>query len=91
MRRVGIIGAGYIAAHHLKALRALDDVHIVAVCDVIRERAEKLVGNERKIAIFSFRYSCHNSCYIIIYRKSILNSGTRFSELFLFNDGARLH
>lgn len=39
--RVGIIGAGGIArAAHLPGYQALDDVQVIAVCDVMPERAE---------------------------------------------------
>src|SRR5687767_8423262 len=32
--RVVIVGAGYVARHHIAALRRLDFVEIVAVCDL---------------------------------------------------------
>ena len=38
--RVGLLGAGYILQAHAKALQALPDVEITAVCDVSRGRAE---------------------------------------------------
>ena len=37
--RVVVVGAGYVAAHHLAALRSLDFVDIVAVCDLDLEAA----------------------------------------------------
>ena len=40
--RVGLIGAGAIAHRHAAALARHDDVTVVAVCDVDRERAEVL-------------------------------------------------
>jgi myo-inositol 2-dehydrogenase / D-chiro-inositol 1-dehydrogenase len=40
--RVGIVGAGWIAADHLAALRKRDDVAVVAICDLDRSRAEQL-------------------------------------------------
>jgi nucleoside-diphosphate-sugar epimerase/predicted dehydrogenase len=39
MKRVGLIGAGYVSQFHLQALRRLPDVQIVGVCDVDRARA----------------------------------------------------
>ena len=42
--RVGIIGAGWIAAEHAANLARLDGVDVVAVCDVDEERARKLAG-----------------------------------------------
>ena len=42
--RVGILGAGGIAAEHVATLRQLDDVELVAVCDLDRVRAERLAG-----------------------------------------------
>src|SRR5438105_1080200 len=42
MFRVGILGAGWIAADHVSALVKRDDVEIVAICDLDRARAERL-------------------------------------------------
>ncbi len=39
-RRVAILGAGYISDWHLKALRGLSGVEVVAVCDLNRARAD---------------------------------------------------
>jgi 2-alkyl-3-oxoalkanoate reductase len=38
--RVGIIGAGYVSAHHLRALKSLSSVQIVGVADVDLARAQ---------------------------------------------------
>lgn len=43
-RRVAVLGAGYIASFHIAALRALDDVEVVAVCDLNLQRAESIAG-----------------------------------------------
>lgn len=40
--KVGIVGAGYIAGAHLRALAALPDVEVTAVCDVDLARAQAL-------------------------------------------------
>jgi myo-inositol 2-dehydrogenase / D-chiro-inositol 1-dehydrogenase len=40
--RVGLLGAGWIAADHVAALAKHDDVELVAVCDLDRARAERL-------------------------------------------------
>jgi len=37
--KVGLLGAGYIVQAHAKALAAIDDVQLDAVCDVSHERA----------------------------------------------------
>lgn len=42
--RVGFIGAGGIAHAHMNTLQILDDVQIVAVADIDRERAESAAG-----------------------------------------------
>lgn len=44
-RRVGFLGAGYIADWHAKALTALDRVELVAVCDQVRPRARAFADN----------------------------------------------
>jgi predicted dehydrogenase len=40
--RIGLLGAGWIAADHVAALAKRDDVEVVAVCDLDRARAEAL-------------------------------------------------
>jgi myo-inositol 2-dehydrogenase/D-chiro-inositol 1-dehydrogenase len=42
--RVGILGAGWIAADHAAMLARRDDVEVVAVCDLDRDRAEQLAS-----------------------------------------------
>ena len=42
--RVGIVGAGWIAADHVKNLGQIDDVMLAAVCDVDENRARALAG-----------------------------------------------
>lgn len=37
--RVGFVGTGGIAGHHLKQLKEMPEVEIVALCDVVSERA----------------------------------------------------
>ncbi len=43
--RVGIIGAGWIAAEHVATLQQLDGVDVVAVCDLDQVRARKLANH----------------------------------------------
>ena len=38
--RVALVGAGYIASYHLKAIRALGTADVVGVCDLSMTRAE---------------------------------------------------
>jgi predicted dehydrogenase/nucleoside-diphosphate-sugar epimerase len=40
--RVALVGAGYVAAHHLRALKALAFVDVVGICDRDRSRAQTL-------------------------------------------------
>lgn len=42
--RVAIVGAGYVARYHLAALKRLDFVDIVGICDLDRALAESLAG-----------------------------------------------
>lgn len=42
--RVGIVGAGYVCAHHLRALRDLGFVRVVAVCDVDEQKARHMAA-----------------------------------------------
>ena len=43
--RIGIIGAGWIAAEHVANLARVDGAEVVAVCDVDEARARKLAGD----------------------------------------------
>jgi 2-alkyl-3-oxoalkanoate reductase len=40
--RVGIIGAGYVSAHHLRALKSLPAVEVVGIADLDLSRAEAI-------------------------------------------------
>jgi predicted dehydrogenase len=42
--KVGLLGAGYIVQAHARALAALDDVEMTAVCDVSKERASQVAS-----------------------------------------------
>ena len=43
--RVGIIGCGSIAIQHMKAYMAMDDVEIVAGCDIVAGRAREFMDS----------------------------------------------
>jgi predicted dehydrogenase/nucleoside-diphosphate-sugar epimerase len=43
-RRVSLVGAGHISGAHAQALRTMEGVEVVAVCDPDRERADRLAG-----------------------------------------------
>jgi 2-alkyl-3-oxoalkanoate reductase len=51
--RVGLIGAGYVATHHLRALNALPFVEVVGICDRDRSRAEALAKKFRVGAVYT--------------------------------------
>lgn len=42
--RVGVVGAGYVANHHLRALRDLPFVEIVGICDTDEKRAREIAA-----------------------------------------------
>jgi predicted dehydrogenase/nucleoside-diphosphate-sugar epimerase len=46
--RVALVGAGYVSSHHLRALRTLDCVEVVAIADLDLSRA-KAVANQFEI------------------------------------------
>lgn len=50
--RVALIGAGFIADVHLRVLRAVPGVLVVAVCDPVRARAERLARRHGVRAVF---------------------------------------
>jgi nucleoside-diphosphate-sugar epimerase/predicted dehydrogenase len=43
-KRVGIVGAGYISAYHVKAVQRRVDARVVAVCDLNRQSAERIAS-----------------------------------------------
>jgi nucleoside-diphosphate-sugar epimerase/predicted dehydrogenase len=43
-RRVALVGAGYIADYHARAVRALGDVELVGICDLSGSRAERFAA-----------------------------------------------
>ncbi|MEO5625231.1 MAG: Gfo/Idh/MocA family oxidoreductase, partial [Dokdonella sp.] len=42
--RIAIVGAGYVASHHLAALQRLDFVDIVGICDLDNAAAHALAN-----------------------------------------------
>jgi len=50
--RVGIVGAGYVSAYHLRALRTLPWVRIVGIADPAAERAQALARTFGVDAVF---------------------------------------
>src|SRR5688572_27617581 len=52
-RRVGLVGAGYVARFHIEALAALPGVEIAAVCDRDPARAAALAAASGAVAASS--------------------------------------
>jgi predicted dehydrogenase len=42
--KVGLVGAGYVSAHHLRALKSLDSIEIVGIADLNFERAKSVAA-----------------------------------------------
>ena len=38
--KVGIVGCGRISGHHCRSIKSVDGLEIIAVCDLIKEKAE---------------------------------------------------
>ena len=51
--RVAILGTGYIAEWHIKALRALRNIEVTAVCDLNVDRAQSFANRHRIAAVYS--------------------------------------
>ncbi len=52
--KIAIVGCGTISTNHLNAVKALDNVKVVALCDVKRERAEAAAGKfELDVSIYT--------------------------------------
>ena len=57
--RIGIVGAGYVARYHIEALKRLDYVEIIGICDLDREAAGKPAPAERgQTFLYSWLPSC---------------------------------
>ena len=53
MKKVALLGAGYIASHHFRALQRLPGVIISAVCDVNLKQAERLASLSKSTKAYS--------------------------------------
>ncbi|HEU4365956.1 MAG TPA: NAD-dependent epimerase/dehydratase family protein [Candidatus Krumholzibacteria bacterium] len=51
--RVALVGAGYVAAHHLRALKVLPFVDVVGICDRDRGRAQALAARFGVAAVYA--------------------------------------
>ena len=61
--RVAVVGAGYVASHHLAALKRLDFVELVGICDsnVAAAESKLSVSGERPPAAVDARGSAASS------------------------------
>ncbi|MEX2325603.1 MAG: Gfo/Idh/MocA family oxidoreductase, partial [Gemmatimonadaceae bacterium] len=50
--RVGLVGCGRISANHFGAIRKVDGLSLVAVCDTVEERARS-AGEEQGVSWFT--------------------------------------
>src|SRR4051812_36439737 len=50
--RVGLLGAGYIADWHAKAIRAAEGLSLLAICDRVKSRADVLAAAHRIPQVF---------------------------------------
>ena len=57
--RVGVIGCGRISVMHFTSLSIIEDVQIVACCDIIKERAEKAAEKYGAKAYVSYEEMIH--------------------------------
>ncbi len=53
--RIGFLGAGGIAGHHLKQLQEIPEAHVVAICDTVAERSHARVQEFGGQAYSDFR------------------------------------
>src|SRR5712691_6088547 len=50
--RAGIVGAGYVSAYHLRALKSLDCVTVVGIADTDQTKAQKVAADFGIPAVF---------------------------------------
>lgn len=53
MVKIGIVGCGGIANYHMNHLSKMEDVRVVAACDLIEERAEKMAARAQGAALYT--------------------------------------
>lgn len=51
--RFGIVGCGVISSHHAKAINNTEDAELVACCDIVKEKAEKLAEEHGAARVFT--------------------------------------
>src|ERR1017187_1976701 len=49
--RVGLVGAGYVSAYHIRALKTLSNVEIVGIADLNQDRARQMAA-QHSISVF---------------------------------------
>lgn len=59
--RAGIVGAGYISDFHVQAISRLDQVELVAICDMNQLAAQRLAGSAN-VAVFADIDEMLSSC-----------------------------
>ncbi len=65
MLKVGIIGTGGMGSVHVNEWKALDDVEIVAVCDIVKNHADRHVEGNMK-AYYDYKEMLENETFDII-------------------------
>ena len=58
--RVGLIGCGRISVMHLGAINALDTAKLVCCCDIVKERADKVVDEYKVKAYYDYKEMLDN-------------------------------
>ena len=51
MLKIAIVGTGIIVKQHLNAIEHLDDVELVAVCDINEEKARAIAEERNKLNV----------------------------------------
>jgi len=53
--KIGFVGTGGIANHHLRQLKEIEDAEIVALCDIVEDRVQSAVANYGGTAYTDYR------------------------------------
>ena len=53
--RIGLVGCGRISGRHLEVLSAVEDMKLVAVCDLVQERRERVAAASGAVAYADYR------------------------------------
>jgi len=53
--KIAVVGVGIMGSNHLRSIHDLDNTELVAVCDIDRDRADKMAAQHDTVAYYDHR------------------------------------